>query len=110
MIFSFTEHYVGRSGEDERSIGAKSYRDRWNHLNGPAKVHGALDISVMKRRRAAVPSSSDEMIGSDEEAALDPLQASKLRRKRNARRKKFYKVPKSFVFSFVSGLVVTSSV
>ncbi len=104
-------YHIGRSGEDERSIGAKSYRDRWNQLQGPAKVHGALDISLMKRRRAAVPSSSDEMIGSDEEAALDPLQASKLRRKRNARRKKFYKVPGiSFVFSSVSGLVVSSSV
>jgi hypothetical protein len=74
-------------------MSAMSYRDQWNLLRGPARVRGRAELANARRKKkkGAAASSSEE--DTEDEEDLDPIESRKRRRKRTARRTKFYKVP-----------------
>ena len=78
-----------RVGEDVRSAAAMSYRDKWNLLEGPARVLGPTEMGAARKKK---PVQSSEDSSADDEEDRDPIESRNRRRKRTARRTKFYKV------------------
>jgi hypothetical protein len=84
-------YFIFRRGEDVRKISDMSYRDQWNLLRGPPRVRGRSELAAARRKKKGTKDSSSEEDTGDE-ADLDPIEYRKRRRKRTARRTKFYKV------------------